>query len=386
MLAVVERAGTSPGTDRASLAQLVSEAEGTAGAIEELREEANAGQLALRSQLDWDRILAAHGREPFGETATTLLAGRPDCPEDVQLALYATHPLAVVTVARPGVVLLAAPLPARDAPAVAKRRADAAVKAGLPADVLLQATPAAAVLEALHRHRVVLDELRALVADRLGADVHRWRALRARVKSHRGSIMDLLTGEPSGRPPTGWPDAKPMPDVSERKTVNGIRAAFLALLDAAPTDTHLALLDHLDDHTIYDLLCRGRWRDEWLDAALASPNPALCRSLSTRRDLDPAAIDRLATRDDPVVNNQLFRATTYSWHLRERILSQRPFGDTGPVPLDPALRGHLLAYKGGSGTSPYYARDAIDCADLDLQLHIPRHRLVKGRSRSCGSW
>ncbi|OKI84553.1 hypothetical protein [Micromonospora sp. CB01531] len=378
LLSIAERAGTSLGIDRASLARLVAEAEGTAGAIEELRDGADVEQLGLRSELDWDQILAAHGCEPFGEEATILLAGRPDCPEGVHLALFATHPLAVVTAARPSVVLLAAPLPARHSTAVAKRRADEAVKAGLPADALLRASPAPAVLEALHRHRVVLEELRALVGDRLGADVGRWRVLRARLKGYRGSSVDLLTEEPAGRPPTAWPDAKPIPDVCERKTVNGVRAAFLALLDAAPTDTHLALFDHVDDHTIFDLLSRGQWRDEWLDAALASPNPALRRSLSTRRDLDAAAIDRLATCDDPVVNNQLFRATNLSWHLRKRILSQRPFADAGSLPLDPALREHLLAYQGGSGLSPYHARDAIDCVDLDLQLHIPRYRLVYG--------
>jgi hypothetical protein len=373
-----ERVGTSPNVDRASLAQLVAEAEGTAGAIEELRGAPDADELELRSELDWDQVLAAHGREPFGEEATALLAGRPDCPQHVHLALFDTHPLAVATVARPNADLLAAPLPARNTAAIAKRRADAAFKGELSPDVLLGACPAPGVLEALHRHRLVLDELRALVVDRPGADAEEWRSLRARLKGHRGSIVDLLTEEPTGRPPTVWPDAKPMPDVSERKAVNGVRAAFLALLDAAPTHAHLALFDHMDDHTIFDLLSRGQWRDEWVDAALASPNPALRQSLSTRRDLDAAAIDRLVTCDDPVVNDQLFRATNLGWHVRKQILSQRPSGDTGPVPLDPRLRGHLLDYSGGSGASPYHARDAIDCMDLVLQLHIPRYRLVYG--------
>jgi hypothetical protein len=80
-------------------------------------------------------------------------------------------------------------------------------------------------------------------------------------------------------------------------------------------------------------------------------------------------IDRLAGHADPAVDNQLFRARNLSWPTRTRILSR---------PLDPALKSHLLSYLGGSGVSPFHARDAIDCVDLDVQTHIPRYRLMYG--------
>ncbi|GAA0910088.1 hypothetical protein GCM10009558_098280 [Virgisporangium aurantiacum] len=220
------------------------------------------------------------------------------------------------------------------------------------------------------------------MADRLGTDVARWTAVRGRLRSHRGSTVDLLNDVTSGAAPTAWPDARPLPDLQARKGVSGTRAAFLVLLDAAPVAAHLALFDHLDDRTIHDLLAHGRWRDEWVDAAVGSANPALRRSLSCRRDLAPAVIERLAACDDPAVNGQLFRADDIPMNLRARILSQRPFtpGRIEPVPLDPALREHLMGYSGGSGGSPYHSRDAIDCADHELQLHILRHRVIYGRT------
>jgi len=376
---------TASGPPDDTLADLVAEAEATGGLIEELRAAAAgplAEQVAWRTGLDWDAILAAHHDRPFGQDAAAGLAGRPDCPEPVLLALFAAHPLAVAEVARPTPGLVAAPLPERAAVSVARRRADGAIQAGLPADVLLRAVPAHAVLEALHRHRDavphVREELRWLVAERIGADPGRWRALRSGLKSHRGCIVDLLSVRDG--PAVPWPDAKPMPELTERKPVTGVRAAFLTLLDVAPDAAHAALFEHMDDRTIYDLLSRGRWRDGWVDAAVASANPALRRSLAYRRDLAAAAVDRLAACDDTAVNGQLFLAENATMALRSRILSQRPFtpGRTEPVPLDPALREHLMRYTGGSGTSPYYAHDAIDCADLELQRHILRYRLIHG--------
>jgi hypothetical protein len=353
------------------LARLVAEAEGTAGVMEILRDHPDPDQLTLWRELDWDAILAAHHAEPIGANLAAALAARPDCPDPVRLALYATHPLAVAGAGRPTPALLAAPLPARGAVGVAKRLAADAIRAGLPADSLLRAALAPVMLEALHRQRVVPDELRALVAGRLGADVTRWTLVRATLKGHRGSIVGLLS-DVTGTPPPGWPDPQPAPALAERETVTGVRAAFLSLLDAAPVDAHLALFDHLDDRTIHDLLSRGRWRDEWVEVAVASRNPVPRRSLSTRRDLDVAVLDRLAACADPAVDDQLFRADNLSWTLRTTILRR-------PV-LHPALKSHLLGYVGGSGLSPYHARDAIDSPDLDLQLHIPRYRLIYGET------
>lgn len=357
----------------------LAEAEGTTGAIAELRARPDPEQLGWRPALDWDQILAAHRAEPFGPAAAAVVTARPDCPEAVTMALFATHPVAVAEAARATPALVAAPLPPRSPAQVARRRAENAIRDSLPSDALLRAVPAAAVLEALHRKRVGLDELAPLVAG-LGSDVGRWRAVRAELKGFRGSIIELLTNVTSTSAPPTWPDRKTQPDLNERKAPTGVRAAFLALLDAAPTGAHLALLGHLDDRTIHELLSRGRWRDEWVDAAMASPNPALCRALACRRDLDADAAERLVGYDDSAANGQLFRGENLPGPMRSRILSQRPLtpGRAGPVPLDPALREHLTDYTGGNGTSPYHGRDAIDCADGELQRHILQYRLIYG--------
>ena len=378
-----------------ALAALVAEAESTAGAIRELREGHDPAQLSWRDDLDWELIGSVHEREPFPETAARALVARPDCPERVMLALCATHPAATTDVTHPTAALIAAPVPAGTTASVAntvlRSRSTRAIQVGLPADALLRATPAHAMLEALHRGPAgprdpeVRAELGRMVADRLCADVTRWRLLRTRLRSHRGSIVELLDEvgrHPAGQPPAAvpWPDAKPLPDLSVTKTVTGVRAAFLTLLDAASPATQLTLPGHLDDQTIHDLFTRGRWQDAWVQAADTSGNPACWRAMACRRDISSAAIDQLAGHDDPQTNGQLFLRRNASPQQRVRVLSGRPHkrGRTEPVPLDPALREHLMSYTGGSGTSPYVSRDAIDCADQELQCHILRFRIVYG--------
>ena len=373
----------------ADLARRTQVAEGTAGALAELRDSGfaeRAEHLALRVTLDWPAVLAAHAADPLPDDAVTALVGRPDCPQDVVLAFFATSAGAVAPAVPVSEALLLAPSPARGAAKTVRVLARNAVEAGIggPALLLEHLRPALPVLDAIRLRPedpaagAAADELTAalekLVAEHLGADVAAWRAVRGRLKAFKGTVAELLAA-PSPAP-VSWPDAEALPDLSKPTSVSGLRAAFLALLDAAPTPTQLALLAHVDDRTAHDLLAHGRWRPEWAEHVIEHGPPAARLALAARGSLGAAAIERLMTLDDPVINGQLFQRAGATYAQRTRLLSGRPCGPgrTDPVPLDPAFRKRLLARTGG-----WSGRDALDCPDPQLQLHILRHVRLRGR-------
>ncbi|RCV50383.1 hypothetical protein [Marinitenerispora sediminis] len=386
-------AGVTASGDPAPLRAALAEAEGTAGAIAELRDTSlrlRAELLELRATLDWAAVAEAAREQPFDEDATRALVERKDCPEEVGVLLFAAHPAVVAEyAARLGPELLAAP-PAGAAGAktvrVMVRRGFGRGLSGT--DLLERGTPATAVLEAARqrpaapeRARVAWDGFTArlgeLVEDRIGTDPERWRVLRARMRSFKGTVTELLdeVAGGGGRPPKpGWPDSGAMPEPGRSASPGGVRAAFLTLLNAAPA-CQAALLPHLDDRTLYDLFAHGTWRDAWLDHASAAADRRYAVALARRGSLDAEAIERLMRLDEPEVNAQLFLRASATAPQRERLLSGRPFDPARgtPLPLDPGLVEHLLRRSGG-----WRPRDPVDCADPRLLRHILRHIRVRG--------
>ncbi|MEU6720477.1 hypothetical protein ABZ897_54260 [Nonomuraea sp. NPDC046802] len=378
--------------DAGALRKAVERAEGTEGLIEELYNDRLLGRdehLALRDQLDWNTIAAAAANRPFDEKATALLAARPDFPDELRADWYQVQAMVVVThSARVAPELLAlapgGPRAAKAVAALVRRGLDAGCTA---AQVLESARPAAAVLEAVRQppeddtRSSAWNDLAALLADlvgeHLGEDVEAWRSARALLPRFKGTIPELLgeSATPVKKPKGGWPGGADMPAAERSSSVTGARAAFVTLLDAAPATAHAALLPHLDDRTVCDLFGHGRWRMEWIDLAVATRQPRYLRVLANRGSLTADAVEMLMRLDDPAVNGRLFRRSGLTAPQRERLLSGRPMreGATEPLVLDPELLKDLMAR-----TTWWRGRDAMDCADLELQRHILRHVRVRG--------
>ncbi|TYB50615.1 hypothetical protein FXF51_55555 [Nonomuraea sp. PA05] len=368
--------------DAGALRKAAEVAEGTDGLVEELLDTGSAEReelLGLRDEVDW--ALVAAWTEAFDEVAAGALVARADCPGWARDELYRVHGVAVAErAARVDVGMFAvAPGGARAAKAVgvvARRVLDEGPGDSAVVAVLEAARPAVAVLEALRQPSggagPVWASLASLVAERLGEDVEAWRAVRARLPRFAGTVAELLhQAPPAGKQAGGWPGGSAMPESERSTTVTGARSAFLTLLDAAPA--HDALLPHLDGRTVCDLFGHGRWRPEWIDLALSSPDPRHLRVLTNRGSLPAAAIDVLMRLDDPAVNARLFVRTAATAPQRERLLSGRPFNAPGPLPLDPEMVKELSRRAAG-----WRGRDAVDCADLELQRHILRHVRVRG--------
>ncbi|RCV50382.1 hypothetical protein [Marinitenerispora sediminis] len=384
--------GVAASGDADALRRAVAEAEGTAGALEELYEPDLGGRadlLELRDTLDWPAVLAAVRERPLDAAAAALLTARADCPDDVRDACYATQPLAVAEATpRPDARLLAAECGRRgrtEAVRVLVRRTPGRGVTG--AELLENCRPAVAALAEAGAVRPEGDPaepawreftagLAKLVEEHAGGDVGRWLVVRALLPVFDGPVTELLAaaageGAPGAAPPV--PDPVPVDGVGLSPA--DVRAAFQTLLDLVPFATLTALRPHVDPQTAQDMVVSGRWRPEWLAWVLDSGSAADRRLLACRPGLDPDAIERLAALDDPEVNAMLFFQHRITDRQRRRLLAGTPFGAAdGPVPLHPDLVRQLLA-----GPHPWRPRDAIDCADLRLQHHIMREVHVVGR-------
>ncbi|MFC4911790.1 hypothetical protein [Actinomadura gamaensis] len=305
--------------DAAVLRAATETAEGTEGLIEEFREfETRAygldiylDMLGLRDDLDWESLRSAHADRPFGERALRALATRPDCPANLR--------------------------------------------------------PPAAKAET----GVAEVDLRALVAEHLGADVEAWRTVRARLTRFSGDLAELLAevgatrgGKSASSKNKAWPGAGEMPAWDRVASVSGARARFLALLDAAPTETHLILLKHLDDRTVADLFGQGSWRPEWLDFAMRARAKRYRLALAQRPALTAEAIEVLMGPGDPAVNARLFLRNGATGPQRERLLDGR---------VTKELVERLMERDGG-----FRSRDAVSCSDARLQRHIMTVVRVRG--------
>ncbi|NUW40202.1 hypothetical protein [Nonomuraea rhodomycinica] len=377
--------------DVGALREAVERAEGTGGLIEELyddrQEQRREEHLALRDRVDWTAVAAAAANRPFDEKATALLIARPDFPDELRTAWYQERSVLVATHAArvdPKLFLLSpgGPRAAKATAVLVRRGLDEGLTA---ARTLESARPAAAVLEAVRQPpegaapawKDLAALLAVLVRERLGEDVEAWRSARALLSRFGGTVPELLdrAATTATKATGGWPGGAGMPASERSSAVTGARAAFLTLLDAAPTATHAALLPHLDDRTVCDLFGHGRWRTEWIDLALTARQPRYVQVLANRASFTADAVEMLMRLDDPAVNARLFRRTGVTAPQRERLLSGRPLreGATEPLPLDPALIRELMGR-----TSGWRGRDPVDCADVELQRHILRHVRVRG--------
>ncbi|GIG66367.1 hypothetical protein [Phytomonospora endophytica] len=368
------------------LSGLLAWAEGTESAIRELRpgQRADLGeQAAQRSTLDWPLIAAAHAAEPFDERAARALVERHDCPPEIVAVLYAAHPLAVAEIAGGfdarvwhGVKASASVLGKSTRMLTRRALAD-----GLSCGLLTDAAPATAVLAGTRGDHAgdahpALAELTAAVA-KLGDDPAAWRALRAALKSARGTVTDLfghvsaMVGD--GKAPASWPEAAPAPTDGKAPSLSGAREAFIAVFDRATVEVRLALLPVLDDRTRFDVFTRAAFDPRLMETAIAR-DETWAAMLAARIGLDADWLHRLLALDSPVVNARIFHRTGATPEQRRAILSGTRFGPgEGPVPLHPELRDRLLAKTGG-----WRGTDAVDCADTELQEHILRHVRVRG--------
>ncbi|GCE00837.1 hypothetical protein [Embleya hyalina] len=360
------------GADDDPLRAAVSEAEGTVGLVDELRDADTYSDardsLIWRADLDGTALLAAHEGTPFGPHAAVVLVERPDCPAELLLALCRTHPrpeelLKSCATPPPATALLE--LPPRCVTAkVLEVLVERCVAGGLTGeDLLAHARPAKTVLALAH----AVDSsapaplwegfhagLARLVRSGLGADVAAWRAVAELLNRFRGTVPDLV--EKAARHATGnddapgpWPGAADVPGHTDTRRLDVRRRAFVALVDAADDRTMDVLAPLVDGRTAYDTTVHGRWRPARL-ADLIARGPGRELALTARHSRLPAdAVAPLAALDDPEVNAGL----VYQIHANGRLLldivqgvPQRPCPDGTRIPLSPTLRAELLPADG----------------------------------------
>lgn len=266
---------------------LLAEVDGTDAAIAALRTDVHFVRLHARerAELDWSRIASAHRSSPLPAAASAALTARGDCPADVRIALYLSHPAEVAEKAAGSFAPLFAASGAKHARGarrlISRLRAEGRVE-----ELVAHGRPATAVLDVVRRPRDLLDEttpvhtlLRPILAETVGDDPAAWRSLRRLLKRHPGTVRELCESAAAAPDRDGpWPDAAPLPGVGHKWAPIGARKAFLALLDAAPVDTHVALFPHLDGRTLMDLFVHGMWRPEWFEHVEQEQRAAFARA------------------------------------------------------------------------------------------------------------
>lgn len=391
---VAETVATAdPGPLRAA----VAEAEGTTGAISELRDPSmravSAGSetqrrlqaynehLELRETLDWQAIRAADHEQHLNEIAMAALASRPDCPADLRTEWFGRRPVPMADlVANPDASLLAAACPLRSRASTTrvliKRGFGRHITAG---QLLTQASPAGVVLEATRTNhgdrygtawQELQSELAALVARHLGADPAAWRAMAVRLRGFRGTVTELLTtaGTEAVADETRWPTTG---TVKTSASMTAHRAGLVALLNVA--DSHEGLLTLLDDQTLYDLFRHGRPRSEWTEQVVA---PGRIRDIwRLRTELaeakaDPGPHERLAECATAVQHRQLVSGKdSYNVVLRGRGAQLRMFLDAwdrfGVEAVEALLKTRIVReyYQASTATvTDLVGRDDLDAA------------------------
>lgn len=347
----------------AGLAARTAALEGTAGLIDELRDDpAHSGgpSLQARPVVEWPMVVEAHRRKPFPASVVQRLAARPDCSADALEAFYRTASGAVVHGARrahPGLLALPASAPAPD-----KAVADLVtilVEDGHAARILREARPAGAVLSAVLRRTAapgwgpLVDELADLVAEHLGEDSRAWERMRVQLRRFDGTIAELFDGRRGGRRAVSGP-----------VPTGAVRSAMAGLLSVAETVVQMTVLTGLDAPTTGLLLTLSPFRADWIDHITTYGTAAQRALLAARPELSTTELDRLLDLGEPLVDANVHRHLAAGRPQRERIL--------GRV-LDPAFRRMLL-----DGTGLRHPRDAVVCADPELQWRILERVHVDG--------
>ncbi|GIG66368.1 hypothetical protein [Phytomonospora endophytica] len=361
-LAIHTLEGTEPPPGLAARTALL---EGTTGLIEELRtapDHLHRDAIGKRGVIEWPTVIEAHRRKPFSGMLVDVLAARPDCSEDALLAFYRTDSAVVVRSAHrvhPGLLTAPASVPAPDK-AVAGLITRLVEENGHAALIAAEARPAPAVLAAVLRRsaspawKPLTDELAALVTERLGEDPRAWDRMRARLRRFDGSITELFTDAPrrSGRAAgAGQPGAE--------------RAALAGLLSVTDTVVQMTVLAELDAPTTALLLSESPFRADWIDHLTSYGTPAQQALLAARPELSAAELGRLLDLGEPLVDARVFKHPNCDRPLRERVLARR---------LDPAFRLELRRL----GRDDWHPRDAVVCADTEVQWSILQSQRVRG--------
>ncbi|MFC1402271.1 MULTISPECIES: hypothetical protein [Streptacidiphilus] len=231
---------------------------------------------------------------------------------------------------------LAAPRQPQLGRLVAAARAAGGLDARLGSELLAVARPARLVPGMLagadDPEGLLAAELRALVAEFLGADAERWHGLQEQLSGYRGTLPDLLAARPS---PAAGPDEWYPPS----RNVLGVLAF---LLDRLPDQDVRALLPALPEALLEQL------------RPLTAVAPAPARAAPPR-----VAESALMALD----------------------LLRRACGDTQPpLPEDPEVLAALLAtgaYDLPNWTTPAWLLDACDAAGLPRPERVYGHHTAE---------
>ena len=370
---------------------LLAEVDGADAAIAALRSDVHFTRLHARERpdLDWSRIASAHLASPFSPSASAALAARGDCPADVRIALYRSHPAAVAEkAAGPFAPLFAVPGTSAEQARGARRLISRLREEGRAEELVADGRPATAVLDIARRPGDRLDAatwlltpvhtlIRPILAATVGDDPAAWRSLRRLLKQHTGTVRELCEAATAAPDLDGpWPEAAPLPRVEHRSAPIGARKAFLVLLDAAPVDTHIALFPHLDARTLADLFAHGVWRPEWFDHVVGHGTPG--QRLAFARTSSPLTLEqvqRLLDLGEPGVGPALLVRQRMTTAQIERILEDL---DRPPVPRRPEVserRGPAVRADVATGRVTWadVLREERPAASVLGQVHRAHH-------------
>ncbi|MEU0807725.1 hypothetical protein [Streptomyces sp. NPDC005970] len=311
-----------------------------AALVDRLREARWAREDIPLDGVDWDLLLAEHGREPLPNGALLILAARRDCPDDLVLAAYKKSPQHLPATSR---------LPWRllgdsdwgDSYSrfnLSKLLRRGAKEGAYPVErVLTEIRPARAVLGSLPcEEPSVREALTGLVAE-LGEDFATWRALYSLMPRFAGTSTELFAAareQSAKHRRKTWP--RPLAPEYPVSAPEGARAVFLQLYGLATEDVQLALAEHLDLRTVQHLLVHRPPSAALRDRFITLHGVSVLAGIASSWELPETTIAELLRHDDPEINAKLYIHTPLSPEQRRQILSGRrtdPDSGEGPLPL-----------------------------------------------------
>ncbi|WP_055553727.1 hypothetical protein [Streptomyces sp. NBRC 110028] len=304
--------------------------------------------------VDWELLLAEEKREPFSGRALLLLASRPDCPDELVLAMYrrSSDPLPATS-----------PLPWRlltetdwkdgyhhDRLARLLRRG---IREGaFPVDrVLAEVRPASRVLASLPYGTEPLGPAVAALLEPLGGGFAAWRALYSLLPRFTGSSTELVAAaveqQAKHRGKT-WP--RPLKAEYPVKRPDGLRGVFLQLFLQATEEVQTALAPHLDRRGVQHLLVFHQPSSALRDQLVNLHGTSVLACAASDWELPADKIEELLAHDEPEINTNLYVYTALTDEQRRGVLAGRRFGaapeadgtpDAEPLPITDELIEHI---------------------------------------------
>ncbi|MFI9586583.1 hypothetical protein ACIHCQ_33215 [Streptomyces sp. NPDC052236] len=274
---------------------------------------------------DWDLLVAEHHREPFPDRALEILWSRPGCPEELALAAYSRVPGAVPKASVVPWRLLLEEDWCREEHRLPGVLARGLAQGSFPVErVLAEVRPARQVINALPLEEdSVRSALAGLIAP-LGGDFPFWRAVYTLLPRFGGSFAELLETvreEVSQHQGKTWP--KPLSQEFPARHPQMARSAFLHLFQSATGDVQRALLPHLEERLVQQLLVFREPSPETLGHVIEARGTAALAGWASRWDLPAKEIGYLLGFDDPGINTKLFCHTNLTDEQRRQVLAGR---------------------------------------------------------------